>query len=88
MAVKITGKATGEIDVKRFYMPGVKLESDCPECKTKNKQDMGDDYVSYPSFNTEFGFGFYCHECNHEWEEDVIIEVKLKAVKSEKGKNE
>lgn len=53
-----------EIEVKRFYMPGVILSSKCPKCGENVEIDMDDEYISYPQVG-ENVVEFY-HECNEE----------------------
>jgi hypothetical protein len=58
--VKIQGKASGELEVKRFYVPGVIVESTCPNCGSKKEKDLSVEYFDYPSINKSQDFYFYC----------------------------
>lgn len=62
MTTKIIGKAKGELDVKRFYIPGVKIESKCPKCGTKYVKDLERDYFFEPSVNQPQDFHFECEK--------------------------
>ena len=79
---EIIGKPQGEIDVKRFYLDGVKIKTNCPKCDHDIKMDLGDDYLKDPEFNDPFTFPMYCCYCGYEWNEKVILEVELKKAKS------
>ena len=58
--VNIKGQANSELDVKRFYVPGVIVESSCPKCKAKQEKDFSCDYFSYPVPNEPQDFYFFC----------------------------
>lgn len=76
-------------DVKRFYIPGVVLTSNCPHCGESQSRDMGEHYLSYPETNSPVRVHFY-HETkedsqgrseSHEWSEEVILSITLSEVK-------
>ena len=67
----------GEIDVKRFYIPGTIIQDHCPECKHLNELDLEDQYLSYPKVGEPEGLYFHCDECEHEWQPEIIIEIKV-----------
>jgi len=71
-----------EIGCKRFYMPGVVVESTCSKCNAVAKQNMGNDYLSYPRANSNTTLPFYCKECEFEWEERVHLVVRLEPAKT------
>lgn len=54
-------------EIKRCYLPGALLESDCSECGTVSSKDMGEHYLMYPENGSECEFWFYCVKCEHEW---------------------
>ena len=60
----ISTKEAMDIDVKRFYLDGVKVEWTCPSCGERNERDFGSDYISYPSANNDEYYGVYCPECD------------------------
>ena len=66
-----------ELDVKRFYMPGIVLKSKCPKCGASCEIDLSQEYLSYPTVNKPFDHLIYCDECDHEWEERLILKIKL-----------
>lgn len=59
---KITGKAKGQLDIKRFNVPGIKIHSECPKCGTSQHKDLSSDYFFEPSINKTQKFNFYCEE--------------------------
>ena len=67
-----------EIDVKRFYFNG-SYEIECPNCKSKMKDDLSDNYLSYPVIGHETTRYFCCQNCNSEYE----LNVKLKSISIE-----
>ena len=83
---KITGKAKGEIEVKRFYVNGVSIESKCPKCNHEKIKDFGDDYFSYPVIGEHLDVYFYCEEgdqapyCDTEWTVKVKLNVEVSLV--------
>jgi len=76
MKIKTT-KEPFQFEAKRFNFPCV-ITSKCPECGEKNEQDLNDDYLSYPMINAEQGVGFYCDECDEEWDELIVIGITAK----------
>lgn len=66
-----------ELDVKRFYIPGLVFKSQCPVCGLVVHKDMEDDYVSYPKTNTPIEITAYCPECEDHW---VAGHILLKVV--------
>lgn len=80
MKAKVTGTANCELDIKRFYMEGVSVESICPKCQRVCEQDLGSSYLSYPPTNAAFEHSFYCNKCDTEWTVDLQLNVQLIAV--------
>ena len=70
---RIEAKGTGEIEVKRFYLPIV-IKVPCAHCGHELKRDFSDFYLSYPSLNTPEEIGMCCEEC----EEETVVDVTLK----------
>lgn len=75
--MKIIGSFVGNVDCKRFYMPGIKAFSVCPNCKREHEIDFIEQYLSYPVVNRFQNIYFYCEPCNENWEEEAMLEVKL-----------
>ncbi len=70
-----------EIEVKRFYMDGFKIISNCPKCNSKNILDLSVDYLSYPIVNEMFEEYVYCENCDHKYATKLILKLDLEIVK-------
>lgn len=84
MPATIKGKPVAfELDDKRFYIPGFKLQDICPKCKTKYEKDYKENYIMYPKANSTIKDTLYCNNdnCGHEWEVKVKINVSIEIVK-------
>lgn len=84
---KIIGTCNGaEIDVKRFYVPGVQIESQCPKCESTRTRNLADFYLSFPVVGKPSDFHFYCEEsntgefCNTEWDVKIILDMNVRIV--------
>lgn len=53
----------GEIDDKRFYLPGVVLEDTCPSGDHVVTMDLGEQYLSYPIIGAVDSAWWYCGQC-------------------------
>lgn len=80
-ATQIKGKPKGEIDCKRFYLPGLRIESECPGCKTAVVWDGDYNYLGNPVANHLNKFHMYCEECDEEWDELLILAIEVKEKK-------
>jgi hypothetical protein len=83
--MRVEGTATGELDVKRCYLPGVVLRSQCPKCSADYAEDMAHHYLSYPKVGKPEAYGCYCRNeaCGHEWEVMLRLDVTLSVVSPE-----
>lgn len=79
--MKIVGKASGEIDVKRFYIPGLEVQGNCPKCRAEFTRDFSTDYLSYPQIGEPKTLHLYCPECDHEWQRQMVLDISLKLIK-------
>lgn len=87
MALTVKSKPSDdpiELDVKRFYLPGTVLSSECPKCKKTIKKDLGRGYLSYPVANAPIDEHFYCPDDESEWNERIILRITVEAAPSEK----
>lgn len=66
-----------EVNVKRFYMPGVLVTKPCPKCGQPCTNDRGQEYFSYPTANSEVKLGLYCQPCDYEWEVKAFFTITL-----------
>jgi hypothetical protein len=75
-----------EIDVKRFYLPGVGLSSTCPGCGEGVAIYFTQTHcLSYPTANEDTEFTFYHGDCSAddggtEWTVKIRLVVDLLAV--------
>jgi len=70
-----------EIDVKRFYIPGVTVRAECPECGAVHESDLGVDYLSYPELGKPEPVYFICEDGeDHYVEFDVEVIIGLTIV--------
>jgi hypothetical protein len=76
--MRIIGKPEPQrLEIKRFYVTGLALSDDCPNCGKAVKIDLEEDYISYPSIGRPTPVHFYC-PCDTEWERNVIVNLTLK----------
>jgi hypothetical protein len=76
--MKIEGEAKGPLDVKRFYIPGVKLVGPCGKCGKELVTDFGDgNYLSYPSVGEIIRIGLCCFDCGWEGEVGATLNISL-----------
>lgn len=83
--MRVIGQPKGdlgeELDIKRFYIPGVILEVDCPQCGQTLQQDLEHDYLSFPSLDKPETVYFYCDECGlEEIEGQIVLHLSIEAV--------
>lgn len=78
--IAITGKCSGQIEVKRFYMPGIVIDAVCPNCNEMVVDDFAENYISFPEVGSPFIYGLYCRECEHEWEFKLQLDITLKVI--------
>lgn len=65
------------INVKRFYMPGLRVSFRCPKCNAIRKVNFAIEYLSYPTANEMFDYSLCCTKCAHEWSVPVCLNVSL-----------
>lgn len=69
-----------EIEVKRFYLPGLDVRVECPNCKRTVEVPGDGHYLSYPPANAPFTHTVWCSDCEHEWPIKLLLTVKLEVV--------
>lgn len=75
--VRVEGNLNGEIDVKRFYLEGIKIISNCPKCGKEAVFDGDSDYLSYPKANEVDTVCFYCGSCDDDWLEEIKLKISI-----------
>lgn len=74
---KIKGKVEGCTDVKRFYLPGIEIETQCPKCSEIKNWKGRNEYLSYPVVGSN-AINFYCDDCDLEWEVEIQLDIMVK----------
>lgn len=81
MTVTIKGNyPITSLDIKRFYLPGMKISAECPECGETVTKNMKYEYFGYPAVNMFQDYIFY-HECSksesgdYEWKEEFMLKL-------------
>lgn len=77
-----------QLEIKRLYLPGVILESTCPNCGQIVEMDLGVDYLSYPYVGSDTLY-FYHSECDNkdddeigcEWKVEISLDISVQVTK-------
>lgn len=77
---QIEGEARDDIDVKRFYLPGIIIRETCGKCNSEMVKDMAREYFSYPKWGEPQDVFMYCRDCNTETKLKVKLSCKLEIV--------
>lgn len=78
--MRILGKCTDfELDHKHFYLPGVRLSDECPNCGKTTEINLAEDCLSYPRIGEPTPVYFRCG-CGQEWETavEIFLNVTIK----------
>jgi len=75
--MKIEGTFSGELDIKRCYLPGVTLTDTCKKCGHEVTNDYESEYLSYPKVGTPTEISLYCPTCNFDWRVQVLLNLTL-----------
>jgi len=59
--MKIEGELTGNLEIKRFYLEGLKITEKCPKC---GKEIIHKTCLSYPEINGIEQIWFVCEDCD------------------------
>jgi len=70
--VRIKAKEGLEIDSKRFYFPG-SYKIECPTCKAKIVDDLGEIYLSYPTVGDNIKRYIKCENCGSKYQLPATI---------------
>lgn len=66
------------IGMTRLPIPGVRIQTQCPNCKKDYDVDLGEYPTSFPNVNAPFDFEAYCHNCSHEFTVPILIELTVR----------
>lgn len=76
--MKITNtKEPFECGEKRFYMPGIAVEEECPNCERPMVIDYKHEYLMYPMFNEPIKVSLYCGKDDCDGETEVTVMLRL-----------
>ena len=62
-------------------IPGLTVRYKCPECDHEDVADISRCFSDMPANETTV-LDCFCHSCSHEWEEKVVMNVRLEPVVS------
>ncbi len=82
---EIIGSFCGEIEMKRFYLPGIEIKGRCPSGH-EIILDLSDHYLAYPQPEKPDTIECICYQCSDECHSvylkvDVILSVTIALVK-------
>lgn len=79
MSVRIEGPVEkgAELNVKRFYLPGVIVRSPCPKCQVSCSRHLGDNYLSYPRIGFPYNVGMYCDVCGDKFVVQIVVKITV-----------
>jgi hypothetical protein len=80
MKIKHDWATPFEVDLKRFYVPGCKLDGHCPKCNQPFTLDFGEQYISFPVANAVNEVACWCCHCENEWNVNVRLNFSLELV--------
>lgn len=66
-----------EMDLKRFYLPGMIYETTCVHCKSKISIDLTDHYPYSFEDSGKCQFSFCCPNCEGENNKELVLEIYL-----------
>jgi len=72
--LNINKQLEGQLNIKRFYLEGAEISYVCPNCGEEYKYDQ---YLFYPEVNKFISLGFHCYECEHEWTEEIKLNINI-----------
>lgn len=79
---KVLGKFVGEIECKRFSVPGISIKVICPNCQCENIISLEDNYIEYPTPKDNL-LSTCCEECDDTINVCLDLDIKLKITKVE-----
>ena len=70
-----------DIEVKRFNFPS-KFTVTC-KCGAEVTHDFRNEYLGYPTANRPSEVYMYCHACDQNWTEKIVVRVRIEATPEE-----
>lgn len=87
VAGTLTPSLGHELNIKRFYLPGLVITATCPGCSRTLEWNGDIQYLSFPLVNEPFDERMYCEDCEEADRESnpvvrLILRVGLEVVPS------
>ena len=74
----------GILNIKRLYLHGVEVDTNCPKCDRYLVKKLGANPFSYPSINKPMDVYMVCSTCdNYEFPVRIQINLTVTAVNEE-----
>lgn len=74
---QIHGVPSGEIGMKRFHIPGLKVKGICIHCGKNIDTELDGDSISYPRFDEEYHYPLVCPHCNKITNLKLAFDLKV-----------
>ena len=71
-----------KMDLKRFYLPGLVGEEQCPHCKHKFEVEFDSHYPYAVKSDGTCSVSFLCPNCEESIDKTMVLEITLKEKKS------
>lgn len=68
-----------DLDIKRFYLPGMILEETCPHCSYQNQISLSDHYPYGFESDGSCQLSFLCQSCEEAIDLSMKLEITLKS---------
>ena len=78
--VNVVGACEGVKLDKRFYVPGVTIETSCPRCNADRPIHLADRYLTSPTVGRPHDAMGYCPDCDLNWPVMIRVDVTVTAV--------
>lgn len=69
----------GEIEAKRFYLPGFTLSRECTDCGEQIEWDGDHQYISNPELEVRETIDLYC-DCGQEVQVDIVLHLSVEVM--------
>lgn len=77
----IKGKVDySQLDIKRFYLPNLVLETTCPHCKSEIKVDLADNYPYQFKEDGSCQISFNCKSCEESVDKNMKLSISIEEV--------
>lgn len=77
---EIIGDCSGDLNIKRMYLPGLTIKSNCPKCGREESKDFSRDYLADAKVGSPTPVYFFCDDCTDDWQVQVQISITLEVI--------